>query len=601
MNWVFGLLLFGATGSAAAETPAERDPVARLEGRVAGRQGEPVVGAMVSVFGVNLARGALIAITDENGRFRVSDLPPGFYNLRAYLSGFLPSRFSTVEVTEEGNEVAPVSMQLERVGSEGGLSKIGPLDEGLGSEPAAESNAEEEDQRVAELKWILRHGKRNILHRKGYSAREDFADEPTVASASLAPQVDVSGELGVLASAFEQGLDQFPGAGSGLDARLAYARLNIPTGPKTHWRVSAQLMESALSSWAARAEFITQAFPGQRLSAGVSYGNHLYGDLEAFRPPEAAFTYRRDSGRYTEWFGNVFGAHRFALGPAEIDAGMVYHHYSYLDRSDYAAPRLEVSWAPGSEKKTVLRGLVDYKVLAPGGEDMDLLARMVSADFLGRAAESEGGLRAERTVRYQIAVEHRVGGSRSVELRMFQEEVADQMVKTYLPHEPRVQIGPGRYLVSNQGDFRARGVGLAISQSFGPLAGSVGYTYGQGSALLSQGDDFDGGSEDIHDLTTTVETAIDRTNTRLLAVYRLVRHPSLLPGEGAAKGTSLDSRFNFQVYQVLPFMGWDRTKWELMVAVRNLFYEDMENATFLNELAVIDSPRRVLGGVSVRF
>ncbi len=38
-----------------------------------------------------------------------------------------------------------------------------------------------------------------------------------------------------------------------------------------------------------------------------------------------------------------------------------------------------------------------------------------------------------------------------------------------------------------------------------------------------------------------------------------------------------------------------------MVAVRNLFYEDLEDVSILDEMAVIDAPRRVLGGVTVRF
>jgi hypothetical protein len=97
-----------------------------------------------------------------------------------------------------------------------------------------------------------------------------------------------------------------------------------------------------------------------------------------------------------------------------------------------------------------------------------------------------------------------------------------------------------------------------------------------------------------------LETEIDRTHTRLLAVYRLVSHPSFLPGD-VGEGEQLDSRFNVQVYQMLPFVGWEKTQWELMLAIRNLFYHDLKNATFLDELAVIDSPRRVLGGVTVRF
>jgi hypothetical protein len=38
-----------------------------------------------------------------------------------------------------------------------------------------------------------------------------------------------------------------------------------------------------------------------------------------------------------------------------------------------------------------------------------------------------------------------------------------------------------------------------------------------------------------------------------------------------------------------------------MVALRNLFYDDIERASMLDEISVIEAPRRVLGGVTVRF
>jgi hypothetical protein len=88
----------------------------------------------------------------------------------------------------------------------------------------------------------------------------------------------------------------------------------------------------------------------------------------------------------------------------------------------------------------------------------------------------------------------------------------------------------------------------------------------------------------------------------LQAAYRLVYHPGLMPGVSRSPNRSnVDSRFSVQVFQLLPFVGWDGTQWELMVAVRNLFYDDIEQASILDELSVIDAPRRVLGGVTVRF
>jgi len=107
---------------------------------------------------------------------------------------------------------------------------------------------------------------------------------------------------------------------------------------------------------------------------------------------------------------------------------------------------------------------------------------------------------------------------------------------------------------------------------------------------------------EIHDVTTTLGTSIDSTQTRLQAAYRVIYHPGIMPGVSSTlNGGNVDSRFSVQVFQLLPFVGWNGTQWELMVAVRNLFYDDIEKASILDELSVIDAPRRVLGGVTVRF
>ncbi len=592
-SFIWALTFLTATGWASQALPAGENQVGpiRLEGAIASELGEPLVGAIISVFGANLASGGLITISDENGQFRVSDLPPGLYILRAYLSGFLPSRSSTVEVDNEGGSTEPVLMKLARLDPQDGALVV----------PTEMVDAESEERRTSELKWLLRHVKRNVLHNQGQGVVEHVADNTVAEDPVFAQSVDFQGEVGILASASELNLSSFPGAGSGLDARLAYARLDIPTGHRQRWEVSAQLMESVLSSWAGGAQFIREGSSGDRTSAGVTYGNHLYGDLQDLRPPEAGLGPRQQIDRSTEWFGSVFGAHSFKLGPADVDVGMVYHHYSYLDESGYAAPSFRVAWSPGGHGKTVLKGMVDYKVHAPGSEDLDLLARMVRSDFRGTPENARRGLRAEKTLRSQVSLQHALGDNAIVELRLFQEEVVAQLVKAYLKDQPQSDVGPGHYLVYNQGDYRTRGVGLAVSRRFGSVASSVGYRFGLASAIHPDSRQAVDAREEIHDLTTSVETEIDLTRTRLLAVYRLISHPSFFPSGRKDSGTDLDSRFNFQVYQMLPFDGWNSTEWELMLAIRNLFYENIDGAAFLDELAVIDSPRRILGGVSVRF
>jgi hypothetical protein len=102
---------------------------------------------------------------------------------------------------------------------------------------------------------------------------------------------------------------------------------------------------------------------------------------------------------------------------------------------------------------------------------------------------------------------------------------------------------------------------------------------------------------DFHDLAARVETMIEGTDTRVIAFCRVNRlaSPELRPGG------MTNTRFDVQVSQGLPFLGAiTRADWDVLVAVRNLFYEASEGGV-LDEMAVAHPPKRVLGGISVRF
>lgn len=575
---VLGLL--GALSLAAIASSETKPPIAELAGLVSDDLGQPLMGATVSVFGKNLLRGAVTAVTDEKGRFVVSGVPPGTYRLRAYLAGFFPSAFAKILVGEGAELGGSVLMSLSRL-------------------EASERFAEpyEEDRGIAELRWIVQHQDRNILKDEETAvAVADVGYWDSQESPGFDPDFALSGEFGVRAATYDEGIDEFPGAGAGLDARLAYARLFIPSSGDGQWLVSAQVLESALSSWAGRAEYVSGNLGGHRLTTGVTYGNFLYGDLQEFRPPEAALVRSLAGERSAEWFGSVYGSDSFLVGSASIEAGLAFQYFDYLDDAKYATPRFAVAYPLGAGERTVLSGSVDYRVLAPGGEDIGLLSRVAYDDVYG-PSRSPRTLRAEKTARFGVGVEHLLPTGTRMAVRMFQENSSDQLVKAFLKSEHPGSAG--HFLVENQGDFRTRGFGVALSQAVGPMEGSVGYTFGSAKAVGLTHPEAE--EQEIHDVTTTVATSIERTRTRLQAAYRVISHPGFSPrGEKLLQG-SVDSRFSFQVFQLLPFVGWNGTNWELMVAVRNLFYDDIESASFLDELAVIDAPRRVLGGLTVRF
>jgi hypothetical protein len=73
------------------------------------------------------------------------------------------------------------------------------------------------------------------------------------------------------------------------------------------------------------------------------------------------------------------------------------------------------------------------------------------------------------------------------------------------------------------------------------------------------------------------------------------------PAPAGATRAATATRFDVQLTQGLPFLQpLTRADWEVLLAVRNMFYEASQGA-FLDELAVQDPPTRVVGGISVRF
>ena len=104
-------------------------------------------------------------------------------------------------------------------------------------------------------------------------------------------------------------------------------------------------------------------------------------------------------------------------------------------------------------------------------------------------------------------------------------------------------------------------------------------------------------NDELHDVTTSIETDIPETATRVFVVYKL--------NTGYARGfddfgSGLDSRFDLQVNQALP-VSVAGTKWELLVGLRNLFRDPAEAGSVYDELLVVRPPTRVVGGVLVKF
>jgi hypothetical protein len=56
-----------------------------------------------------------------------------------------------------------------------------------------------------------------------------------------------------------------------------------------------------------------------------------------------------------------------------------------------------------------------------------------------------------------------------------------------------------------------------------------------------------------------------------------------------------------QLTQGLPFVGIFDSDWEMTVGVRNLFRDSLVEGSFYDELLVARPPKRLVGGITVRF
>ena len=236
------------------------------------------------------------------------------------------------------------------------------------------------------------------------------------------------------------------------------------------------------------------------------------------------------------------------------------------------------------------------RTLAPGG-DLLTLSSLASGPAVTYAS-MDRDLRAERTRRLEMAVAQEFGVT-TLRAHAFYETVRDQLVNAF---EENGVASPTVHIL-NAGDLQARGMGVTLGRRFGDhVNGQVTYTYGHawrdGPLAATEMSDsiplvaFREG--DFHDLVARVETVIDETDTRVVALYRLNQL-------GGLEEASNARRFDVQLSQGLPFLGaLTRADWNVLFSIRNLYYEAGEGA-ILDEHAVSNPPKRVSGGIAVRF
>lgn len=587
-------------------------PYASVHGIVLDDRGRPLAGAVVSALGATTS----FAVSDEGGRFALRNLPFGPYVMRAHLQGYLPPRARIIQVNRTSLTVSSIALTRQGEGDE----DVPVLTAGVGAAEVGATGVDEGEDGThdhGEVAWRLRHLKRSVL-KSAATGLLDFAGDsllddsltglsravgtPARLASSLFADVPWSGHLDLLTStAFDRPQDLFSRQ-TWLPRGVAFLSLEAPT-LGGQWDVRGAVTQGDLSSWIVAGSY-RRAPAAHRYEAGLSYGvqQYLHGPADPRTAiPDASRTVGALSG-YDEWT---------MTRAVAVGYGAKYARYDYLSERGLFSPRASLTVTPTPDETFKLRAAVSRRAVAPGAEEFmpPSTGLWLPPERTFSAVSPRRGFTPERVDHVELAAERAWAGDVIVGVRAFRQHVDDQLVTLFGLSAPgHAQSGLGHYYVASAGDVEARGWGVSLSRTVADrLRASIDYTHIESRWLGSAPDAAslsivapairpDEG-ERFHDVTASVDATLPQTATRVFVVYKV--NSRFAARETPAPRTG--ARFDVQLNQALPFLGGAGGQWEMLVAVRSLFREELLDASVYDELLVVRPPKRVVGGVTVRF
>ena len=595
-----------------------------IQGMVQDEKGLPVAGAVVSALGATTA----VALTDRTGRFELRTLSPGPYLVRAHLTGFVAPRGQIVEVRPSARSSSSISMRRAAVtvgtssapilaagvgatasGSDGDAP---PPDAAAASGPA--SNATDDHSETA---WRLRHARRSIL-KDATIPEELLADDAPPTQSGFGPSnlfgravgsparlatnlfggTPFSGQVNLLTlGSFDTPQQLF--SPDNFSRSVAYLALGAPVGEHADWTVRAALTQGDIASWIVAGEYTTRAPARHRYDLGWSYSMQRYdgGNIAALRSVT-------DGSRNA---GVLYGFDTYSITPMlAVTYGGRYARYDYLDDRGLLSPRISLTLSPAEHFR--ISTMLSQRAVAPGAEEFN--PRIESGVWLPpqrtfSSLVASHPLEAEYTNHVEVEAERDVATA-TVSIRVFHQHVADQLVTLFgidVPGAPAAHLG--HYFITNAGDVDASGLSAGVRAAIASrVHGSVEYTVTRARwtsggdavyAMLLAPSAVNAETNRIHNVATSVETEVPETATHVVFLYRVSN------AFAGSERQSLDARFDMQVRQSLPFLDFSSAKWEMLVAVRNFFREGASDQSVYDELLVIRPPKRIVGGLTLKF
>ncbi len=587
---------------------------AELRGTVVDEHSQPLAGVVISALGGTSA----FAVTDRGGRFVLRDLPAGPYLVRAHLQGYTPARARIVQVSTSPRDIAIALTKVTGKSDQPQVLQAGIA--GVDGEDA--STATDAAENHSEIAWRLRHLPRSVLKdldssilpagnsgsfmEDSLSAFAKAVGSPVRFASDFIADLPLNGQINLLTSAsFDRPQNLFS-LENGLPNSVAFVSLTAPT-TTGKWDVRGGTTQGDLSSWIVAGSYSWQPVGSSHsYRAGMSYAMQRYmgGNADALA---ALADGRRNAG-------DMYAFDRWAVtSRLDVSYGARYARYDYLSHETLFSPKASVTVTPLPRGSLRLRGTISRREIAPGAQEFLLPSTGVWVPP-GRTfspVSTRAGFHPEQINHMEVAAEQPIADDVVIGMRVFRQQVNDQLVTLFgvsLPSTAGANIG--HYYVGNAGDVDARGWGVSISRTVAdaihasidytqtdaewlrPSAGSARVALVMPSAIRRQ-------FEQLRDLTTSVESEVPRLDTRVFVIYKI--NSGFARPYATSLRPQVGSRFDVEVSQALPFLNFASAQWEMLVAVRNLFHEDVLDASVYDELQVVRPPKHVVGGVTVRF
>jgi len=582
------------------------------------KAGRPIPAAIVSAIGRRIVTG----VTDGEGRCTFTALPPGDYLVRVHRPGFI-SASSLLVLGGPGVSTTwsfvlkpqpAVFIEEDSPRAPTGVLAAGVIvGDGSALEPSTPS-AGDDDHDHGETAWRLRHLSRSVLKESTdvFIDESEFDDEVAATfarrddataniAASLLSAFPLAGQVNLLTTSSFDSPQQLISAGS-LAGGAAIVSLGAAAGQHGDWSVQGAMTQGDVASWMVSGSYLTRAPARHVYDLGMAYSLQRY---DGSNP--AALAAVADGNRFA---GLVYAFDSWTITQkVTLLYGGRYAKYGYIEQSLFS-PRARFTVTPiGSLRLSVG---ASQRATAPGAEEF--VPSMIAGTWLPPertfAPISGAMFTPQRTTHFDATVEHDFTPTTLVGLRAFHQRTEDQLVTLFgLGNVERPAADLGHYFVGTGGDVLARGWSVSIRQVIARrVRGTVDYTVTTAewqsspqsviAAARLPGVVRDG-RERVQDVTASIDTDIPVTETHVFALYRL--SDGYAGNTLESLGPSFGARFDVQVTQSLPFMDFASAHWEMLVGVRNLFREVADEASIYDELLVVRPPKRIVGGLTLRF